>query len=189
VVHGREQWRLFFEQGRFDKRLNSRTGYELVGTSFGQMIRHQVVAVLASFMANRANDFRAYVQQLRGWLQSEIGRVLNRLVDTHAPAAIATELLDFRAHGPASEAARETHRHEGSCRRSAMVQSLLQGMDYRGRFTGYPLSGLGPARVSPQGPPEPRFQQRHAKRKAPGAHEQSLRLGLHAIRWRSGLSP
>jgi putative transposase len=58
VLHGREQWRLFFEQGHFDKRLKSRTGYEIVGTSFGQMIRHQVVGVLSSFVANRSNDFR-----------------------------------------------------------------------------------------------------------------------------------
>ncbi len=62
VLHGREQWRLFFEQGRFDKRLKARTGYEVVGTSFGQMIRHQVVGVLSSFVSNRANDFRDAVQ-------------------------------------------------------------------------------------------------------------------------------
>ncbi len=48
---------------------------------------------------NRSARYRAYVQQLRGWLQSEIGRVMNRLVETHAPAAIASELLDFRAPG------------------------------------------------------------------------------------------
>jgi hypothetical protein len=35
---------------------------------------------------------------------------------------------------PASEAARETHRHEGSCRRPALVQRLFQRLDRRGRF-------------------------------------------------------
>jgi len=58
VLHGREQWRLFFETGTTNPRFKSRLGYDSVGTSFGQMIRNQVVGALDSFLSNRQNDFR-----------------------------------------------------------------------------------------------------------------------------------
>ena len=51
VLHSREQWRLFFEKGKFDGRAMTRTGYEVVGTSFGQMIRQQSVGILGSFIS------------------------------------------------------------------------------------------------------------------------------------------
>ena len=55
-LHGREQWRLLFQAGAVNSRHQSRTGYDLVGTSFGQMIRHQVAGILASFLAKHQND-------------------------------------------------------------------------------------------------------------------------------------
>ena len=62
VAHGHEQWRLFFETGAFSIRHDvSRTGYNRVGTSFGQMIRHQVVGSLESFISNRQNEFGSIV--------------------------------------------------------------------------------------------------------------------------------
>ncbi|BEU27544.1 hypothetical protein [Paraburkholderia sp. 22B1P] len=51
VLHGREQWRLFYQRGALDARLRSRTGYDQVGTVFGQMIRKQVVGALDSFLS------------------------------------------------------------------------------------------------------------------------------------------
>ena len=61
VAQATEQWRLFFETGRFNNRLRTRVGFDVLGTSFGQMVRYQVVGVLDSFMSNRANDFRSAV--------------------------------------------------------------------------------------------------------------------------------
>ena len=62
TAQAREQWRLVFTTGRPSKRHDvSRTGYELVGTSNGQMVRWQVVGQIESWLANRANDFRALV--------------------------------------------------------------------------------------------------------------------------------
>ena len=49
VLHSREQWRLFFEKGKFDGRAMTRTGYEVVGTSVG---------ILGSFISCRATEFR-----------------------------------------------------------------------------------------------------------------------------------
>ncbi|MEZ2352120.1 hypothetical protein [Caballeronia sp. RCC_10] len=36
---------------------------------------------------------------MRGWLESEVGRCLNRLVAARAPAELVLERLDFRAPG------------------------------------------------------------------------------------------
>lgn len=48
---------------------------------------------------NQSPRYRQYAAALRGWVASEIGRTLNQLVATRAPAQIVTELLDFRAPG------------------------------------------------------------------------------------------
>jgi hypothetical protein len=63
VLHGREQWRLLHEACRLAPRYKSRTGYDRVVAAFGQMIRHQVVGSLDSFLANRQNDFRDAVNR------------------------------------------------------------------------------------------------------------------------------
>lgn len=65
VLHGREQWRLFHQLGSFNNRFKSKTGYERVGGTFGQMVRSQVVGVLKSFVSNRQNEFRALVENAR----------------------------------------------------------------------------------------------------------------------------
>lgn len=62
VLQAREQWRLVFTTGRPSKRHDvSRTGYEELGTSYGQMVRWQVVGQIESWLSNRANEFRELV--------------------------------------------------------------------------------------------------------------------------------
>lgn len=41
--------------------------------------------------------YRKYVAAMRGWLESEVGRSLNRLVAEHAPAELVIERPDLRA--------------------------------------------------------------------------------------------
>lgn len=62
VLQSREQWRLVFVSGQPSKRHDvSRTGYDVLGTSYGQMVRWQVVGQIESFLSNRSNDFRDLV--------------------------------------------------------------------------------------------------------------------------------
>jgi len=64
VLLGREQWRLFFETGRFDKRHDrDKTTYAAVigAANRVQMCRWQVVGQLESWLSNRASEFRAAV--------------------------------------------------------------------------------------------------------------------------------
>ena len=46
---------------------------------------------------NTSRRYRAKVQQLRGWLKTEIHRIVNRLVARKRPARIVMEALDFRS--------------------------------------------------------------------------------------------
>lgn len=66
VLLGREQWRLFFETGRFDK--NHDTDKVTFARAIGaanrvQMCRYQVVGQLQGWVANRANAFRDAVNR------------------------------------------------------------------------------------------------------------------------------
>ena len=40
--------------------------------------------------------YKRYVAQLRGFIKTEVGRILNRLVETRVPAEIVVERLEFR---------------------------------------------------------------------------------------------
>jgi putative transposase len=66
VVVGREQWRLFFETGRVNKMHRSPVESDLaavVGAANRlQMVRHQVVGILDSYLANRQNEFSRIVE-------------------------------------------------------------------------------------------------------------------------------
>ena len=62
-----DQWRRFFETGRFHKMVSAEEearsarlfrAKAIIGSQRMQMLRYQVVGQLESFMANRANDFR-----------------------------------------------------------------------------------------------------------------------------------
>ena len=64
VMLAREQWRLFFETGRFSKNYDEdkATFATVIGAANRvQMCRWQVVGQLESWMSNRANEFRAAV--------------------------------------------------------------------------------------------------------------------------------
>jgi putative transposase len=64
VSQAGEQWKLVFTKGHTNKRHNvSRTGYDVVGTSYGQMVRWQVVGQIESWLSNRANEFKDIVNR------------------------------------------------------------------------------------------------------------------------------
>ncbi len=64
MAQASEQWRLVFTTGRTNKKHNvSRTGYDVIGTSYGQMVRWQVVGQVESWLSNRANEFRDLVHR------------------------------------------------------------------------------------------------------------------------------
>ena len=66
VLLGREQWRLFFETGRFDKTFDEDkvTFAAVVGAANRvQMARWQVVGQLQGWVSNRANEFRDTVNR------------------------------------------------------------------------------------------------------------------------------
>ena len=134
---------------------------------------------------NRSARYRAYVRQLRGWIESEIGRVMNRLVQTHAPASIVTELLDFRAPG----LSRRLNRLIGAFGKHALQAKLL---DLEQRF-GIELVKVNPAYSSQQcnrcgyvdkrnRPRQSVFRNLWDRRSAPaegaGRHPRSILAGL-----------
>jgi putative transposase len=67
VLVGREQWRLFFEEGALNKNhRNEREPAlaEVVGAANRlQMVRYQVVGILASYLSIRQNEFSRIVEQ------------------------------------------------------------------------------------------------------------------------------
>ena len=66
VLLGREQWRLFFETGRFDKNFDEDkvTFAAVVGAANRvQMCRWQIVGQLQGWISNRANEFRDTVSR------------------------------------------------------------------------------------------------------------------------------
>lgn len=64
VAQASEQWHLVFTTGRPNKKHDiSRTGYDVLGTSYGQMVRWQVVGQIESWLSNRANEFRDLVHR------------------------------------------------------------------------------------------------------------------------------
>jgi len=67
-----DQWRRFFEKGRFEQNLPAnaeaavpaiRRAKQRIGAERLQMVRYQVVGTLRSFLANRQNDFRRCVER------------------------------------------------------------------------------------------------------------------------------
>jgi putative transposase len=80
---------------------------DLLGRAwFDQLKRHDArIAGLArrlqrqGIRPNRSRRYRTRVAAFRGFLKTEIGRVLNRLVALKRPARIVIEKLDFRAPG------------------------------------------------------------------------------------------
>lgn len=78
VMLGREQWRLFFETGRFNKNFDKdkKTYAAVIGAANRvQMCRHQVVGALQSWVSNRSNEFRETV--VRSSLSPETKHMLH----------------------------------------------------------------------------------------------------------------
>ncbi len=75
---------------------------------------------------NRSRRCRERVESFRGVLREIIGRVLNRLVQTHAPAHLVLERLDVRAPG----LSRRLNRLLARAGR-AVVRAKLQDLEQR----------------------------------------------------------
>ena len=78
VMLGREQWRLFFETGRFNKNFDKdkKTYAAVIGAANRvQMCRYQVVGALQSWVSNRSNEFRETV--VRSSLSPETKHMLH----------------------------------------------------------------------------------------------------------------
>ncbi len=84
--------------------------------------------------------YRDAVAALRGWVKTEVGRVLNRLVALRRPAALVLERLDFR--NPAFSA--RLNRIIQNCGRAAIRAKLA---DLRDRF-GITSDEVNPAYTS-----------------------------------------
>jgi putative transposase len=78
----------------------------------------------------RSKRYRVRLAAFRGFLREAIGRVFNRLVQTHAPAHLVLERLDFRAPG----LSRRLNRLLARCGR-AVVRAKLQDLEERWGIT------------------------------------------------------
>ncbi len=65
--------------------------------------------------------YRGHIDRMRGFMTTEINRVLNRLVETHAPSELALEKLDFSS--PALS--RRMNRLVSNCGRSVIKAKLV----------------------------------------------------------------
>ena len=86
---------------------------------------------------NRSRRYRARVAAFRGFLKTEIGRILNRLVQLKRPAHIVIEDLDFRAPGLSKRLNRILARSG-----RAMVRDKLKDFEER---LGITWSAVNPA--------------------------------------------
>ncbi len=69
---------------------------------------------------NRSKRYRERVEALRGYIRTEIGRALNRLVEIRAPAHLVLERLDFRS----PELSRRMNRLLTNCGRAVLREKL-----------------------------------------------------------------
>jgi len=63
ILIAAERWRLFFESGRLNKMHKASTASDLMPAAYRQMVRHQVVGILSSFIASRQNEFTGVVNR------------------------------------------------------------------------------------------------------------------------------
>ncbi len=96
---------------------------------------HRIAGLAARLQAqgirpNRSRRYRERVEAFRGFLREIIGRVLNRLVPTHAPAHLVIERLDFRAPGLSRRLNRLLARSG-----RAVVRAKLQDLEQRWGIT------------------------------------------------------
>lgn len=81
--------------------------------------------------------YREAVTALRGWVRSEVGRVLNRLVETKKPATLVLEPLGFQH----ADLCRRLNRILQNCGRSVIEAKLA---DFKDRF-GVEVEEVNPA--------------------------------------------
>lgn len=100
---------------------------DLLGRRFIDRLRYYDARInrLAAYrqrhgLRTRSPRYDREVERLRGFLASEIGRVLNRLVETHAPARIVVERLHF--HRP--DLSRRMNRLLNNCGRKVIQDKL-----------------------------------------------------------------
>ena len=86
--------------------------------------------------------YRSHTQRMRGFIRTEVNRVLNRLVETHAPGELLLEKLDFRS----PELSRRMNRLVQNCGRSVIKVKLE---DLEERF-GIVSAEVDPAYTSQQ---------------------------------------
>lgn len=113
----------------------------LFGTSEGQLLgqgwgkrlrvldaRIQAISTAVQRRGGRLRDNRRYqaaLQDLRGFLATEVGRVLNRLVARRLPKALVVEHLDFRS----PTLSRRMNRLVSSCGRKTIAAKLADLTD------------------------------------------------------------
>jgi len=116
----------------------------LFGTSEGQLLGQnwlkrlkqfdKVVANIAACQqraGKKPRESRRYgdwVERLRGFIKTEVGRVLNKLVKDRRPKELALERLDFRN----PELSRRLNRIIGNCGRAAIQAKLAALKDEKG---------------------------------------------------------
>ena len=91
VLIGREQWRFFYETGRFNARhYRAPTAVDRIGGAHRDMIRHKVVGLLESWVSNRQNEVRDLIQgaPLPADLKHRL-HTINRLSAWYRPGPIA----------------------------------------------------------------------------------------------------
>jgi putative transposase len=80
----------------------------------------------------QSRRYREAVSALRGWIKSEVNRVLNRLIEVRAPAKITLERLDFRN----PTLSRRMNRILQNCGRSVIRAKLADLKDRLGIISG-----------------------------------------------------
>jgi putative transposase len=114
----------------------------LFGTSEGQLLgqgwlkrlrRYDALITMIAASQQRAGKkprqskrYRALVDDVRGFLRTEVGRVLNRLVETRKPKELVLERLDFRH----SDLSRRLNAILRNCGRS-IIKAKLEDLEQR----------------------------------------------------------
>lgn len=104
---------------------------DLLGRDFiaGLAARDRTLTAIAAHIQRSGGKprdsrrYKAHAERTRGFIRTEINRVLNRLVETHAPGELILERLDFRS----SRLSRRMNRILSNCGRS-VVKAKLQDL-------------------------------------------------------------
>lgn len=148
---GREQWRLFFETGRFNKNydVDKKTFASAIGAANRvQMCRWQVVGQLDTWLSNRANDFRETVNGSS--LDPDTRHMLH--VINRAGAWFTRKDVVMRGTGETipdhiRRLARSIMRHVMGCHRRPDLSSISMRLDHRAACLTTPTKATQQGRV------------------------------------------